>query len=95
MCWQRHRGQDCTCREGCRGLVAQRAVRSFLIVILSPRLHELAGIGQPEEPLLVQAFVAEAAVEALAEGVLDRLARIDEVQRDRVLLRPLRQRVTD
>ena len=63
-----------------------------LIVVLPPGLHDLARIGQAQEPVLVEAFVAQPAVEALAVGVLDRLARVDEVQRDRVLVRPLLQR---
>jgi len=36
--------------------------------------------------VLVEAFVAEAAIEALDEGVLDRPARLDEVEMDVVLV---------
>ena len=67
-------------RELGRGLVAERAVGPLLIVVLPPRLHDLAGIAEAEEPVLVEAFVAQPAVEALAVGVLDRLAGVDEVQ---------------
>lgn len=38
--------------------------------------------------MLVEALVAEAAVEALHEGVLDRPARLDEVQMYAVLVGP-------
>lgn len=39
--------------------------------------------------MLVQAFIPEAAVEALDERVLDRLARLDEGERDAMLIGPL------
>jgi len=67
----------------------------ILIVILPPRLHEAASIGQPQKPVFVQAFVAEATVEALAVRVLHRLPRINEVQRDLILVSPVLQHVTD
>ena len=66
-----------------------------MIVVLAPGLHDPARIGQAQEPVLVEAFVPEAAVEALAVRVLDRLAGVDEVQGDRVLVRPLVQRAAD
>ena len=61
-------------------LVAERAVGPFPIVVLPPGLHDLPRIRQAQEPVLVETFVAQPTVEALAVGVLDRLARIDEVQ---------------
>jgi len=50
------------------------------IVVLPPRLDRLPGIGQAEKPVPIKAFVAESSLEALDEGVLDGLARLDKAQ---------------
>jgi hypothetical protein len=52
-----------------------------LVVVLQPALDDRARFGQAGEDLLVQAFVAEATVEALDEGVLRRLAGRNENKR--------------
>jgi hypothetical protein len=65
------------------------------MVVLAPRFHDAAGVDDAQEPVLVEALVAQPTVEALAVGILDRLARIDEVQGDRVLVRPLLHRPAD
>ena len=45
--------------------------------------------------MAVQAFVAQPAVEALDEGVVGRLARPREIERDAVLIRPPVERLRD
>jgi len=52
-------------------------VRSQVIVVVTPCLDRFARLGEGEEDVLVEAFVAQAAVEALDEGVLHRLAWLD------------------
>lgn len=47
------------------------------------------GIGQAREPGGIEILVPKATVEALDKGVLDRLARIDQVQLNVVIVRPL------
>jgi hypothetical protein len=58
------------------------------IVVYAPALDDLARVRQAEEPVFVQALVAEAAVEALDVGILVRLARVNEVQSDALRVRP-------
>ena len=64
-----------------RGLVAQRGMGPDVVVVIAPEGQLAAGIGQAVEDLLVQAFVAQAAVEALDVAILLRLARINVVNR--------------
>ena len=45
-----------------------------LIVVLPPGLDGVPGITEAKEPMAVQTLVAESSVEALDEGVLDRLS---------------------
>src|SRR5208283_4661389 len=52
---------------------------SHVIVVVTPCLDGFARLGEREEDVLVEAFVAQAAIEALDEGVLQRLARLDVV----------------
>ncbi len=52
------------------------------VIIVTPTRDDLACVGQTPESMLVQAFIAESAVEALNEGVLHRLARLDIVPGD-------------
>lgn len=74
----------------CRRLVAQRGMRSDGVVVVSPQGQLSAGIGQAVEDLLVQAIVAQAAIEGLDVAVLLRLARVDVVPFDAVLVGPFR-----
>lgn len=67
---------------------AATAVRSDLIVVPPPFADHLAGLGERGEPVLVQALVAELAVEALDVAVLHGAARLDQQMRDAVLLGP-------
>ena len=65
------------------------------VVVEPPSLDDLAGIGEIEEPVLVEAFVAEPPVEAFDEGVLGRLAEVDEVEADAVAPGPLVEHLAD
>ena len=65
--------------------ITERAVWSNSVVVLPPGLDSLSGFVQAAKPVLIQAFVPQPAIEALDVRVLDRLARLDEVQ-----LHPLR-----
>jgi len=73
---------------GGRRDVAERGMRSALIVVSDPAGNRLARMIETEEQALVEKFVAHAAVEALAESVLHRLPRRDEMPDDPVILRP-------
>jgi hypothetical protein len=55
-------------------------MRTLGIAIHSPRLDHLSGLWQGEEPVLVQALIPQPSIEALKECILNRLARLDEVQ---------------
>ncbi len=70
------------------GLPAQLRVRPDRIVIVPPVGQHEPGMGQRSEQRLVEAFVPQAAVEALDEAVLHWLARCDIVPLDLALLRP-------
>jgi len=63
-------------------------VRAVVVVVEAPSLDDPPGGRQALEEMLVEAFVAEATVEALHEGVLDRLAWRDVVPFDAVVLLP-------
>lgn len=49
---------------------------AFGIVVAAPSFDLLAGVTQRAEPVQIEALVAQLAVQALDEGVLDRLARL-------------------
>ena len=67
-------------REALGGLPVEEGVRSDPVVFRTPVFDERMGVVEAEEVVLVQALVAEAAVEALDVGVLHRLAGIDPGQ---------------
>lgn len=50
-------------------------MRPFLVVVSTPILHFFACIRKGQEPVLVQAFRPEAAVEGFDEGVVRGLSR--------------------
>ena len=66
-----------------------------MVVIIAPVGQEAPGVGEPQEPVLIQALVPQLPVEAFDVAVLRRLARLDEVQLDAVLVGPLIQRPAD
>ncbi len=57
-------------------------MRAAPVVIVLPRPDDLARFGQAREHMLIEALVAQLAVEALDERVLCRLARLDVVPSD-------------
>ena len=59
-----------------RALVAQLAVRSKVVVAVPEVFDDHSGFGQRPELLAVEAFVAEAAMEAFHEPVLPGTPRI-------------------
>src|SRR5262249_58034913 len=65
------------------------------VVVLPPLLDLLAGIGQTAEPVLVQTFIAEAAVEALNVAVLHRPSRLNRVPLETLFIGPLINRPAD
>ena len=64
-------------------------MRTDLVEMPAPGFDHGLGLGAREEPLHAQAFVAELAVEALADAVLPRLARIDQGGLDALIGDPL------
>src|ERR1700729_447277 len=72
----------------CRGEIAQRRVRSSLVVIVDPVRNLGPGMIESEEQALVEKLVAHAPVETLAEAILHRLSWRNEMPDDRVVLRP-------
>lgn len=77
-----------------RGPIAQAAMWPDFVVIDAPPLDDPLSVGHVEEPMLVEALVAESPVEALHDRVLHRLARLDEASSNAVLVRPLIQSPT-
>lgn len=78
--------QKATPRKLSRGLVVQRRMQSLVIVALAPFFAQHFCLGQAAEAFHVEQFVSQAAVEALAVGVLPRAAGLD-VARFKTLLR--------
>ena len=61
---------------------------SIGVVLDPPVLDDPPGLGDGDEPVLVEAFVVEPPVEALDVGILDRFAGPDELEPHAVLVRP-------
>jgi hypothetical protein len=75
-------------------LISERAVGSNLIVIDSPILDLPPSIIEVREPVLVETFFPDTAVEALQKRILSRLPGLDEMKLDVILVRPDIQRTT-
>lgn len=75
-----------------RCLVAQRSVRSELVVVPPPCGDEDTGLGQTRKPVVVQAFVAKSSVKALDERILGGLACLDQLESNAMLISPLIER---
>jgi hypothetical protein len=71
------------------GVVVEGAVGTDFVVVAPPGFNLCSCVRQVEEPVLVQAFVPELAVEAFDEGVLDGLAGSDELNPDLGMVGPL------
>ena len=63
-------------------------MRSLLVVVSTPSLAFSARIVEAHEPMRVQTFRSEFAIERLDEGVVSGLARSEEVERDAALISP-------
>ena len=61
--------------HGDRDVVSDRAVGPVLVVVPTPILQLFAGIRKAHEPVRVQAFGPELAVESFDEPVVGRFAR--------------------
>ena len=71
-----------------RRQAAQPFLRSVLVVLVSPGFDDRLGVGQAREPVLVEALIAEPAVERFDIGVLIGFARFDQAQGDPAFMRP-------
>ena len=69
-------------------------MRPDSVVVQPPTLNDPTGICKVNKPVLVETLVSEPAVEAFYKGVLDWLARIDEVQLNSSSLCPDRHNLT-
>lgn len=56
------------------------------VVIYLPVFDDLEGLADASEPMLIQAFLSVPAIETLNVGVLGRLAGVDEIQLDAVII---------
>lgn len=74
---------------------ANTTMRSHMVVVVAPEPQHRAGMAERHEQRLVEAFVTQAAVEALDLAVLLRLARRDVVLLDWALLRPYQDHQAD
>lgn len=63
-------------------------MRGGVIVFASPEFNLVTSIFKRQEPVGVQAFVAQPAIEALDIGVLVGLAGLDQAERNTVAMRP-------
>ena len=71
-----------------RGFVADRAVWSLLVVVSTPSLAFSPRIVEAHEPVRVQAFGAELAVERFDEGIVGWLPWPREVERHTPMVGP-------
>lgn len=79
-------GETCGVLGG--GVQPEPTMWAHAIVLPAPALDAPLGVGEIEEELFVQALVAELVVEALAVGIVDRLAGSDEAERNPARPRP-------
>ena len=69
-------------------------MRAYAVVVDPPGFDRRLCVDQADKPVLVEAFIAKLAVEAFHVGVLDRLARANETQRDAVSVGPRIERAS-
>ena len=65
-----------------RGQPAKRGVRTALVIVPPPGIDLGSGVFQRQEPVRVEAFVAQAAIKRFHERFVRRLAQSAEVERD-------------
>ena len=58
------------------------------VVMCAPLIDSPSGFGEIREPVQVQALISEFPIEAFDEGILGRLAGLDEMQLDATALAP-------
>ena len=75
-------------RKHRRALIAQSAVRPYLIVFLPIAAHDDPRFRQRPQLFPVQAFVPETAMKALHKTVLSRAARLNVNRLDPIVLQP-------
>src|SRR5579862_2346718 len=63
-------------------------MRPDFVIVSTPILHFLPGVVKAQEPMRVQAFAPELAVEGFNEAIVRRLARPREVEHDTLLVSP-------
>ena len=66
--------------KGCGCQPTQSFLGSFFVVFPPPGLDDHCGMGQVNEPVLIQAFVAEATIERFDVGVLIGFSRLNQKQ---------------
>src|SRR3954466_509214 len=64
---------------GRRGEIAQRRVRTPVVVVVDPIRDAASGVIEAEEQGFIEKLISHPAVETLAKAVLHGLARCDEV----------------
>ncbi len=83
LCWPsgaRDRLARCQCHERRGGQVAETRMRALAIVLFTPGFYLAPRVVERDEDLLVETLLAQPALERFHEGVLNRLARLDELQ---------------
>jgi hypothetical protein len=73
---------------GRRGEIAQRRVRTPVVVVVDPIRDAASGVIEAEEQGFIEKLISHTSFQALDEGILDRLARCDEVPVDAGVLAP-------
>src|SRR5665647_2332013 len=71
-----------------RGLLPDCPMWAFFVVVSAPILQFCPGVVKGEEPVRVQTLRAETSVEGFDEGIVSRLARPAEVERDAIDVGP-------
>src|ERR1019366_1004983 len=80
--------------EFLRSEIAQCAVWAHAVVVLAPCFDLAPRVVERNENLFVEAFLTQASVETFDEGVLDGLARLDELDPHTAFVSPSIKRTT-
>jgi len=81
-------GRAAGLHERDQDLLADRAMGSVVIVVPAPSIQLFRRVGKGKESVGVWTFRPQPAVERIAEGVVGRLARPGEVERDAIGVGP-------
>src|SRR6266481_1092273 len=74
-----------------RCTIAERRVRTALVVVLTPCFDRLPGLRQAAEPVFIEALVPQSSIETLHVSVLHRSSGLDIVPPDSLFAGPLLQ----